>query len=389
MNRYLAAHVVSLPPSGIRKFFDLVATMKDVISLGVGEPDFVTPWTVCESGIYSLEQGQTMYTSNAGLFELREELSYHLKKTLDLSYDPNEEILITAGASEAVDLVMRAVLEPGDVVLVPDPSYVSYAPCAILAGATVQFVPTHAKEEFRLRVEDLEQAYSPKAKLLVLSYPNNPTGAIMRREDLLPIADFVEKHDLLVLADDIYSDLTFEGTHVSFASLPGMHDRTLFVSGFSKSYAMTGWRIGYVAGHADLISGLTKIHQFTMLCAPIMGQIASLEALRSASEAKQKMIDAYNRRRRIMVRGFRQMGLECFEPLGAFYVFPDITKTKLSSEEFAEALLKEENVAVVPGTAFGPSGEGHIRCSYAYSTDQLKEALKRITRFVESRLSKL
>ena len=389
MNRYLAAHVVSLPPSGIRKFFDLVATMKDVISLGVGEPDFVTPWTVCESGIYSLEQGQTMYTSNAGLFELREELSYHLKKTLDLSYDPNEEILITAGASEAVDLVMRAVLEPGDVVLVPDPSYVSYAPCSILAGATVQFVPTHAKEEFRLRVEDLEQAYSPKAKLLVLSYPNNPTGAIMRREDLLPIADFVEKHDLLVLADDIYSDLTFEGTHVSFASLPGMHDRTLFVSGFSKSYAMTGWRIGYVAGHADLIGGLTKIHQFTMLCAPIMGQIASLEALRSASEAKLKMVEAYNRRRRIMVHGFRQMGLDCFEPLGAFYVFPDITKTKLSSEEFAEALLKEENVAVVPGTAFGPSGEGHIRCSYAYSTDQLKEALKRITRFVERRLSQL
>ncbi|HWQ42583.1 MAG TPA: aminotransferase class I/II-fold pyridoxal phosphate-dependent enzyme [Desulfosporosinus sp.] len=389
MNRYLAPHVANLPPSGIRKFFDLVATMKDVISLGVGEPDFVTPWTVCESGIYSLEQGQTMYTSNAGLFELREELSYHLKKTLDLSYDPHEEILITAGASEAVDLVMRAVLEPGDVVLIPDPSYVSYAPCAILAGASVQYVPTHAKEEFRLRVEDLNQAYSPKAKLLVLSYPNNPTGAIMRREDLLPIADFVAEHDLLVLADDIYSDLTYEGTHVSFASLPGMHDRTLFVSGFSKSYAMTGWRIGYVAGHADLISGLTKIHQFTMLCAPIMGQIASLEALRSASEAKQKMVDAYNRRRRIMVRGFRQMGLDCFEPLGAFYVFPDITKTKLSSEEFAEALLKEENVAVVPGTAFGPSGEGHIRCSYAYSTDQLKEALKRITRFVESRLSKL
>ena len=294
MNRYLASHVAGLPPSGIRKFFDLVATMKDVISLGVGEPDFVTPWTVRESGIFSLEQGQTMYTSNAGLLELREELSHHLSKTLGLCYDPATEILITAGASEAVDLVMRAVLEPGDVVLVPDPSYVSYAPCAILAGASVRYIPTHAKEDFRLRVEDLNEVYTPKAKLLVLSYPNNPTGAIMRREDLIPIADFVAKHDLLVLADDIYSDLTYEGRHVSFASLPGMHDRTLFVSGFSKSYAMTGWRIGYVAGHADLISGLTKIHQYTMLCAPITGQFAALEALRSASEAKDEMVTAYD-----------------------------------------------------------------------------------------------
>lgn len=389
MNRYLASHVAGLPPSGIRKFFDLVATMKDVISLGVGEPDFVTPWTVRESGIFSLEQGQTMYTSNAGLFELREELSHHLTKSLGLSYDPSTEILVTTGASEAVDLVMRAVLDPGDVVLVPDPSYVSYAPCAILAGASVRYIPTHAKNDFRLRVENLSQVVTPKAKLLVLSYPNNPTGAIMRREDLIPIADFVAKHDLLVLADDIYSDLTYDGRHVSFASLPGMHDRTLFVSGFSKSYAMTGWRIGYVAGHADLISGLTKIHQYTMLCAPIMGQIAALEALRSASEAKNDMVTAYDRRRRLMVHGFRQMGLDCFEPLGAFYVFPDISKTNLSSETFAEELLKEEKVAVVPGTAFGPSGEGYIRCSYAYSTEQLQEALKRITHFVERRLSKL
>ena len=387
MNRYLASHVESMPPSGIRKFFDLVATMKDVISLGVGEPDFVTPWIVRESGIFSLEQGQTMYTSNAGLFELREELSHHLSVTLGLSYNPLDEILITAGASEAVDLVMRAVLAPGDVVLVPNPSYVSYGPCATLAGATVHYIPTHAKEDFRLRVTDLEQAYTPKAKLLVLSYPNNPTGAIMSREDLLPIADFVAKHDLLVLADDIYSDLTYGGTHVSFASLPGMHDRTLFVSGFSKSYAMTGWRIGYVAGHKDLIAGLTKIHQYTMLCAPIMGQFAALEALRSAGEERDEMVTAYDRRRRLMVHGFRQMGLDCFEPLGAFYVFPEITKTKMTSEEFAEELLKEENVAVVPGTAFGPSGEGHIRCSYAYSTEQLQEALKRIARFVQPRIS--
>ncbi|MCB8818734.1 aminotransferase class I/II-fold pyridoxal phosphate-dependent enzyme [Desulfosporosinus shakirovi] len=389
MNNYLATHVATLPPSGIRKFFDLVATMKDVISLGVGEPDFVTPWTVRESGIFSLEEGQTMYTSNAGLFELRDELSHHLNKTLNLSYDPHHEILITSGASEAVDLVMRAVLGPGDVVLVPDPSYVSYAPCAILAGASVSYVPTYAKENFRMRVEDLARAYTPKAKLLVLSYPNNPTGAIMNREDLLPIADFVNEHDLLVLADDIYSDLTYDETHVSFASLPGMRDRTLFVSGFSKSYAMTGWRIGYVAGHADLVQGMTKIHQYTMLCAPIMGQFAAIEALRSANEAKNDMVTAYDRRRRLMVHGFRQMGLDCFEPLGAFYVFPDISKTKLSSEEFAEQLLIEEQVAVVPGTAFGPSGEGHIRCSYAYSMEQLQEALKRISHFVERRLANL
>lgn len=386
MNRYLASHVATLPPSGIRKFFDLVATMKDVISLGVGEPDFVTPWTVRESGIFSLEQGQTMYTSNAGLLELREELAHHLFNSLEINYNPRTEILVTSGASEAVDLVMRAVLEPGDVVLVPDPSYVSYGPCAILAGASVSYVPTHAKEDFRLRVKDLNQVYTPKAKLLVLSYPNNPTGAIMNREDLLPIADFVSKHDLLVLADDIYSDLTYDGKHVSFASLPGMRDRTLFVSGFSKSYAMTGWRIGYVAGHADLILGLTRIHQYTMLCAPIMGQVAAIEALRSASDAKNEMVTSYNRRRRLMVHGFRQMGLDCFEPLGAFYVFPNISKTNLSSEMFAEELLKEEKVAVVPGTAFGPSGEGHIRCSYAYSIEQLQEALKRIAKFVERRL---
>ena len=388
MNQYLAPHVATLPPSGIRKFFDLVATMKDVISLGVGEPDFVTPWTVRESGIFSLEEGQTMYTSNAGLFELREELTHHLSRTLNLNYDPLHEILITTGASEAVDLVMRAVLGPGDTVLIPDPSYVSYAPCAILAGASVKYVPTYAKENFRMRVEDLARVYTPEAKLLVLSYPNNPTGAIMNREDLLPIADFVTEHDLLVLADDIYSDLTYDGTHVSFASLPGMRDRTLFVSGFSKSYAMTGWRIGYVAGNAHLISGMTKIHQYTMLCAPIMGQFAAIEALQSANEAKNDMVQAYDRRRRLMVHGFREMGLDCFEPLGAFYTFPDISKTGLSSEEFAEQLLKEEKVAVVPGTAFGPSGEGHIRCSYAYSMEQIQEALKRIGNFVERRLAK-
>ncbi|MDI6813881.1 MAG: aminotransferase class I/II-fold pyridoxal phosphate-dependent enzyme [Desulfitobacteriaceae bacterium] len=386
MKRFLNPTVASLPPSGIRKFFDLVATMKDVISLGVGEPDFITPWTVRESGIFSLEQGQTMYTSNAGILELRQELARYLALTLGLIYNPESEILVTVGASEAVDLAMRALLSPGDVALVPDPSYVSYAPCAIITGADVRYVPTRTSEQFRLRVEDLAKAYVPEAKLLVLSYPNNPTGAIMTRKDLLPIAEFVRAHDLLVLSDEIYSDLTYEGSHTAFASLPGMWERTLHLSGFSKSYAMTGWRIGYVGGHPDLIQAMTRIHQYTILCAPITAQVAAIEALRSAETAKQEMVAAYDRRRRLLVHGFREMGLSCFEPLGAFYVFPDITATKLSSEDFAEQLLHEEKVAVVPGTAFGPSGEGHIRCSYAYSTEQLQEALERISRFVWRRL---
>lgn len=386
MKRFINPTVANLPPSGIRKFFDMVATMKGVISLGVGEPDFVTPWTVRESGIFSLEQGQTMYTSNSGLLELRQELSRYLAKTNGTIYNPNSEILITVGASEAVDLAMRALLSPGDVLLVPDPSYVSYGPCATLAGAEVRYIPTRAGENFRLRVKDLANAYTPDAKVLVLSYPNNPTGAIMTHEDLQPIAKFVEEHDMLVLADEIYSDLTYDGFHTSFASLPGMWKRTLHLSGFSKSYAMTGWRIGYVAGHPDFIQAMTRIHQYTILCAPITAQLAALEALRSAENAKQEMAATYDRRRRLMVHGFREMGLSCFEPLGAFYVFPDISATGLTSEEFAEQLLHEEKVAVVPGTAFGPSGEGHIRCSYAYSTEQLQEALERISRFVRRRL---
>lgn len=386
MRRFLNPTVADLPPSGIRKFFDLVATMKDVISLGVGEPDFVTPWAVRESGIFSLEQGQTMYTSNAGILELRQELALYLARAHGLVYSPEGEILVTVGASEAVDLAMRALLSPGDVVLVPDPAYVSYGPCAALAGAEVHYVPTHADQDFRLRVEDLAEAYTPEAKLLVLSYPNNPTGAVMTREDLLPIAQFVAEHDMLVLSDEIYSDLTYEGTHTAFAGLPGMRDRTLHLSGFSKSYAMTGWRIGYVAGHPDIIQAMTRIHQYTILCAPITAQMAAIEALRSADAAKQEMVETYDRRRRLMVHGFREMNLSCFEPLGAFYVFPDISATHLSAEDFAEELLREEKVAVVPGTAFGPSGEGHIRCSYAYSTEQLQEALGRISRFVRRRL---
>jgi aminotransferase len=386
VKQYLSATAANLPPSGIRKFFDLVTTMKNVISLGVGEPDFVTPWTVRESGIFSLEQGQTMYTSNSGLLELRQALSQNMINNIGVEYNPQNEILVTVGASEAVDLVMRALLSPGDVVLLPDPSYVSYAPCATLAGAEVQYIPTRAEENFRLRVEDLERAYTPNAKLLVLSYPNNPTGAIMTREDYLPIAKFVSEHDLIVLSDEIYSELTYDGSHTSFASLPLMRNRTLLVNGFSKSYAMTGWRVGYVAGHSDLIQAMTRIHQYTMLCASITAQVAALEALRSADQAMRDMVGTYDRRRRMMVHGFRKMGLSCFEPLGAFYTFPDVSATGLTSEEFAEQLLHEEKVAVVPGTAFGPSGEGHIRCSYAYSTEQIQEALNRIERFVRKRL---
>lgn len=386
MKNYLAHHVATLPPSGIRKFFDLVSTMDDVISLGIGEPDFVTPWTIRESGIFSLEKGLTMYTSNSGLPELRDEIAHLLWSSNGTLYNPADEILVTVGASEAVDLVMRALLTPGDAVMIPDPAYVSYGPCAIMAGAEVHYIPTREKWNFRLQAEDLAAAYTPKTKLLVLSYPNNPTGAVMAKEDLLPIADFVREHDLLVLSDEIYSDLTYSGTHTAFASLPGMKDRTLHVSGFSKAYAMTGWRIGYVAGHKDLIQGMTRIHQYTILCASITAQQAAIEALRSAGNERDEMVDTYDQRRRIMVHGFRQMGLSCFEPLGAFYTFPNISATGLSAEEFAEALLQEEKVAVVPGNAFGPCGEGHIRCSYAYSTEQIQEALERISHFVSRRL---
>lgn len=385
MKNYLARHVATLPPSGIRKFFDLVSTMDDVISLGIGEPDFVTPWTIRESGIFSLEKGLTMYTSNSGLPELREEIAHLLWSSNGTLYNPAHEILVTVGASEAVDLAMRALLNPGDAVMIPDPAYVSYGPCAVMAGAEIHYVPTREKYDFRLQTEDLAAAYTPNTKLLVLSYPNNPTGAVMTREDLLPIADFVRAHDLLVLSDEIYSDLTYSGTHTAFASLPGMKDRTLHISGFSKAYAMTGWRIGYVAGHEDLIQGMNRIHQYTILCASITAQKAAIDALRSAGHARDEMVNTYDQRRRIMVHGFRQMGLSCFEPLGAFYTFPNISATGLSSEEFAEALLQEEKVAVVPGDAFGPCGEGHIRCSYAYSTVQIEEALERISRFVARR----
>lgn len=386
MNNYLSPLASGLKPSGIRRFFDLASTMEGVISLGVGEPDFATPWVMRESAIFSIEQGQTMYTSNAGLVELRRELSKYMAKQQGLNYSPDNEILVTVGASEAIDLAFRTLISPGDAVMIPDPSFVSYGGCAELAGAEVKYVPLRAEHDFRLQVEDLQMAYTPNCKLLVLSYPNNPTGAIMNRDDLLPIARFVSENDLIVISDEIYSDLTFEGEHTAFANLPYMRNRTLHVHGFSKAYAMTGWRVGYVAGHEDIIQVMTRIHQYTIMCAPIMAQVAALEGLKSAESAKKDMVLEYDRRRRIMVHGLREMGLTCFEPLGAFYVFPDITATGLSSEEFAEELLKEEKIAVVPGNAFGPAGEGHIRCSYAYSTEQLKEALTRMTRFVSKRI---
>ena len=386
MKQYLSPIAANLKPSGIRKFFDLASSMENVISLGVGEPDFSTPWVMREAAIFSLEQGQTMYTSNAGLIELRRELSNYLAKHQGLNYNPENEILITVGASEAVDLAMRALLAPGDGVLIPDPSYVAYAGCATLAGAEIHYIPLRAGNDFRLQVDDLRLAYTPNCKVLVLSYPNNPTGAIMTREDLLPIARFVSEHDLIVISDEIYADLTYEGAHTPFATLPYMRNRTLHISGFSKAYAMTGWRIGYVTGHPDLIQAMTRIHQYTIMCAPIMAQFAALEGLKNGESAKKSMILEYDRRRRLMVHSFREMGLTCFEPLGAFYVFPNISATGLSSDEFAEQLLKEGRVAVAPGIAFGPAGEGHIRCSYAYSTEQLKEALERIARFVKKRL---
>lgn len=386
MKQYLTPTAINLKPSGIRKFFDLAATVENVISLGVGEPDFSTPWVMTEAAIFSLEQGQTMYTSNAGNIELRRELSKYMAKHHGLNYNPENEILITVGASEAIDLAMRALINPGDGVLIPDPSYVSYAACAEMSGAEVHYVPLHAEHEFRLQVEDLQMAYTPNCKVLIISYPNNPTGAIMTREDLLPIARFASENDLIVISDEIYSDLSYGYEPTAFATLPYMWNRTLHVSGFSKSYAMTGWRIGYVAGHPDILNAMLKIHQYTIMCAPIMAQVAALEGLRSGESAKKEMVMEYDRRRRIMVNGFREMGLTCFEPLGAFYVFPDITATGLTSEQFAEELLKEEKVAVVPGTAFGPGGEGHVRCSYAYSTQQLIEALSRISRFVRKRI---
>ena len=377
----LTKKVVDIAPSGIRKFFDIVSEMDNVISLGVGEPDFDTPWHIRDEGIYSLEKGRTFYTSNAGLKELREEICKYLKRRFALDYDPITETLITVGGSEAIDLAMRVMLDPGDEVLIPEPCYVSYVPCCILAGGKPHVIELQAKNEFRLTKEELLEHITEKTKILVLPFPNNPTGAIMSREDLKAIAEVVEEKDLFVLSDEIYAELTYGGNHVSFASLPGMKERTITINGFSKSHAMTGWRLGYACGPA-LIKQMTKVHQFAIMCAPTNSQYAAVEALRNGDADVEEMRQAYNGRRRYLLHAFEEMGLSCFEPKGAFYVFPSIQKFGLSSDEFAERLLREERLAVVPGTAFGECGEGFLRISYAYSLEDLKKALERLKHFI-------
>ena len=385
--QYLNRRIASVPPSGIRRFFDLASSRKDAISLGVGEPDFKTPYLIRDAAINSLVDGETQYTANRGLPELREEIALYLMGRYGLSYDWNSQILVTIGASEAIDIALRALVEEGDEVLVPDPSYVSYAPGVIFAGGTPVPVTTFQKDDFRLTAESLEKAITPKSKLLILPYPNNPTGAIMEKEDLEQIARVVEKHDLLVISDEIYSELIYDGhTHVSFASLEGMYPRTITINGFSKAFAMTGWRVGYACAAEEIIAVMNKIHQYAIMCAPRQGQVAAVAALRTGRENGYESIlamrDSYDRRRRLMVSAFREMGLDCFEPYGAFYVFPSVSRTGLSSEEFCSALLQEKDVAAVPGTAFGPSGEGHIRCCYATAIDKINIALERMSDFV-------
>ena len=374
--------VKAMPPSGIRKFFDLVSEMEGAISLGVGEPDFVTPWHVREACIYSLESGNTHYTSNKGMPELREAICDSVRSDLGLDYNPSEQILITTGVSEAVDLAFRATLNPGDEAIVPEPCYVAYAPDIVLSGGVARAVPTRLEEEFRLRPEDVSAAVTNKSRVLLLSYPNNPTGAIMTRSDLEELADVVVENDLLVVSDEVYAKLTYSGSHASFAQLEGMQERTVILNGLSKSHAMTGWRIGYALGDPDLVGAMTKIHQYTMLCAPTMAQVAALEAMQKGDEEMVHMRHEYNLRRRMFVSGLNRIGLDCFEPKGAFYAFPSVRSWGLSSEEFAERLLKEQKVAVVPGSVFGQSGEGFLRCSYATSREELIEALDRMEIFL-------
>ena len=380
----LGKKAVGLKPSGIRKFFDIVAEMDDVVSLGVGEPDFDTPWAVRDEGIYTLERGKTFYTSNSGLKELREEISRYLIRRLGVRYDPIHECLVTVGGSEAIDLAFRALVNPGEEILIPEPSYVSYTPCAILADAVPVPIPLKAENEFRLTPEELEEHITDKTKILVLPFPNNPTGAVMTREDLEPIAKICIRHNLFVVSDEIYSELTYTGEdHVSIVQIPHMQERTVLINGFSKAFAMTGWRLGYCCGPAEVLSLMTKIHQYAIMCAPTNSQYAAIVALRDCYPEVEKMREAYNQRRRFLLHSFEQMGLPCFEPFGAFYVFPCIKEFGMTSEEFATRLLEEERVAVVPGDAFGESGEGFIRISYAYSLEALKIAVGRLEKFVE------
>lgn len=384
MRNPLADQVVELKPSGIRKFFDIVSEMKDAISLGVGEPDFATPWHIRDEGIYSLEKGHTKYTSNAGLMPLREEICNYIFRTQGIRYNAADQVVVTVGGSEAIDIGLRAMINPGqgEEVLIPQPSYVSYEPCAILAGAKPVIINLKAENEFRLTAKELRDAITDKTKLLVLPYPNNPTGAIMERKDLEAIAEVIKEHDIFVMSDEIYGELTYKEKHVSIASLPGMQERTILINGFSKAYAMTGWRMGYACGPKALIEQMTKIHQYAIMCAPTTAQYAGVEALRNGDEAVVEMRTAYNQRRRYLMHAFKEMGLECFEPFGAFYVFPCIKEFGMSSEEFAARFLEEERVAAVPGNAFGDSGEGYLRISYAYSLEKLKVAMERLSRFI-------
>ncbi len=383
MRNPLSDKIQNIEPSGIRKFFDIASEMDDVISLGVGEPDFDTPWHIRDEGIYTLEKGKTFYTSNAGLKELREEICRYLKRRFNLEYDPIHETLITVGGSEAIDIGMRCMLNPGDEVLIPQPSYVSYVPCAVMADGVPKIIELKAENDFRLTPEEIREAVTDKTKLLVLPFPNNPTGSIMSREDLEAIAEVIIEKDLYVMSDEIYSELTYGSEHASIACIPGMKERTLTINGFSKSYAMTGWRLGYVCGPAAIIAQMTKLHQFAIMCAPTNSQYAAVEALRRGDGDVAEMREAYNGRRRYLMHAFKEMGLPCFEPFGAFYVFPCIKEFGMTSEEFAMRLLREEKVAVVPGSAFGESGEGFLRISYAYSLEDLKIALGRLGEFVK------
>ena len=383
MKNPLSDSIVALKPSGIRKFFDIVSEMEDAISLGVGEPDFDTPWHIRDEGIYSLEKGRTFYTSNAGLKELKEEICTYLKRKQGVTYDSTNEVLITVGGSEAIDIGLRAVLNPGDEVLIPQPSYVSYEPCVIMAGGVPVIIELKGENEFRLTAQELEDVITDRTKVLVLPFPNNPTGAIMERKDLEAIAEVIRKHDILVMSDEIYAELTYKEKHVSIVEIEGMQERTILINGFSKAFAMTGWRLGYACGPKEIIEQMLKIHQFAIMCAPTTSQYAAVEALRNGDDDVQEMRTAYNQRRRYLMNAFREMKLECFEPFGAFYVFPCIKEFGMTSEEFASRFLEEEKVAVVPGTAFGDCGEGYLRISYAYSLDNLKLAIGKLANFVE------
>ena len=383
MKNYLSDRIIGIKPSGIRKFFDIVSEMENVISLGVGEPDFETPWHIRDEGIYAFERGKTFYTSNSGLAELRAEINNYLIRRQNISYNPKDEIIVTVGGSEAIDIGLRAILNEGDEVIIPQPSYVSYEPCTILAGGVPVIVDLKSENDFRLTAQELEKVITGKTKILILPYPNNPTGAIMERKDLEQIAEVVKKHELLVISDEIYSELTYKGEHISIASLPDMTERTILINGFSKSYAMTGWRLGYACGNKDIIKQMVKIHQFAIMCAPTISQYAAIEALKNGDEDVKMMRDSYNQRRRFLLNSFKEMGLDCFEPYGAFYVFPSIKEFGMTSEEFATRFLEEERVAAIPGTAFGDSGEGYLRISYAYSIEKLKIAMERLNNFVQ------